>query len=357
MDRLWWNHITKAHKFLEDIISSALDGKSMILCLPENVPWRDTLLELVEDRLKLENPKNALDRMQCPEEEVGLFLLNRYCKAERRATYRFGMTYAEFLGKCEDTVLNDRYLWVSGISKNRYDEWISFIVEYRKNVRNKTPGVFILETQDDGFANRAGKGMKKLIFDHQIGAYDKFAFCALAASDRHCREYLRPYLADLVSTVCNRDIELCAECVLLGNAFLENSIQVIRDIVREKCRSNGKNYCFPGTEEEIRTKIWETQLKNIFPVIEKYRSSFIRKYRKYIDSALPITTSYGEQVVNPEDVEIGALVYMVGNGKIPLESREYETLVVFREARNRLAHLNMLEPDAVDLILRKGNLL
>lgn len=99
MDRLWWNHITKAHKFLEDIISSALDGKSMILCLPENVPWRDTLLELVEDRLKLENPKNALDRMQCPEEEVGLFLLNRYCKAERRATYRFGMTYAEFLGK------------------------------------------------------------------------------------------------------------------------------------------------------------------------------------------------------------------------------------------------------------------
>ncbi len=199
--------------------------------------------------------------------------------------------------------------------------------------------------------------MKKLIFDHQIGAYDKFAFCALAASDRHCREYLRPYLADLVSTVCNRDIELCAECVSLGNAFLENSIQVIRDIVREKCRSNGKNYCFPGTEEEIRTKIWETQLKNIFPVIEKYRSSFIRKYRKYIDSALPITTSYGEQVVNPEDVEIGALVYMVGNGKIPLESREYETLVVFREARNRLAHLNMLEPDAVDLILRKGNLL
>lgn len=219
MDRLWWNHITKAHKFLEDIISSALDGKSMILCLPENVPWRDTLLELVEDRLKLENPKNALDRMQCPEEEVGLFLLNRYCKAERRATYRFGMTYAEFLGKCEDTVLNDRYLWVSGIPKNRYDEWISFIVEYRKNVRNKTPGVFILETQDDGFANRAGKGMKKLIFDHQIGAYDKFAFCALAASDRHCREYLRPYLADLVSTVCNRDIELCAECVSLGNAF------------------------------------------------------------------------------------------------------------------------------------------
>lgn len=148
----------------------ALDGKSMILCLSENVPWRDTLLELVEDRLKLENPKNALDRMQCPEEEVGLFLLNRYCKTERRATYRFGMNYAEFLGKCEDTVLNDRYLWVSGIPKNRYDEWISFIVEYRKNVRNKTPGVFILETQDESFANRAGKGMKKLIFDHQIGA-------------------------------------------------------------------------------------------------------------------------------------------------------------------------------------------
>lgn len=207
MDRLWWNHITRAHKFLEDIISSALDGKSMILCLPEHVPWRDTLLELVEDRLQLENPKNALDRMQCPEEEAGLFLLNRYCKAARRATYRFGMTYAEFLGKCEDTVLNDRYLWVSGIPKSRYE----------------------------------------------------------------------------------------------------------------------------------------------------YRSSFIRKYRNQIVGALPITTSYGEQVANPEEVEIGVLVYLAGNGKIPLESREYETLAAFREARNRLAHLNTLEPDAVDLILREGN--
>lgn len=354
MDRLWWNHITKAHKFLEDIVGSAAEGKSIILSLPAYVPWRDTLLELVEEQLKLENPKNALDQICCPKEEVGLFLLNRYCRSERRATYRYGMTYAEFLGKCEDTVLNDRYLWVTDIPQNRFDEWIRFIVEYNKNVVDKTPAVFILETKGEGFANRAGKGMKKLVFDRQIGWYDKFAFCALAAADNRCREYLRPYLAELVATICSEDIELCAACVTRGQEFLEDPAGVIRDIIRSECRSSQENYTFSLSEEEIKTRVWETQLKSVFPVIEKYRSAFIRKHEKAISRALPITSSNGEKITNPQDVEIGTLVYMAGKGDISLDPAGYETLAAFRDARNRLAHLTALALDAVDLLLKKG---
>ena len=47
MDRLWWNHITKAHKFIEDLASAAVEGKSILLSLPQQVPWRETLLELL----------------------------------------------------------------------------------------------------------------------------------------------------------------------------------------------------------------------------------------------------------------------------------------------------------------------
>ena len=58
----------------------------------------------------MENPKNKLEVIECPEEEPGEFILQKYCKRETRAKYRYGVSYAQFLGKCQETVLNDRYV-------------------------------------------------------------------------------------------------------------------------------------------------------------------------------------------------------------------------------------------------------
>ncbi len=357
MDRLWWMNITKAHKFLEDIVSAAVEGRSIILSLPPNTPWRSTLIDLVVERLKMENPKNRLELFSCPEEEVGLFLLNKYVKKEKRAKYRYGMTYAYFLGNSEDTVLNDRYIWVTDIPRDRYKEWLDFIAEYNENVKNKTPAIFILETHDESLAKKAKKGIKKLAFDQNISAYDKFAFCALAATENACKEYMRPYLAELASTICNEDIELCAECVSAGNVFLKNPAKTIRDIVADKYRSDGKKYTFSKTENDIKTLVWETQLKNVFPVIEKYRSNVVKRYEQQIKNGLPITNAFDEVVKNPEDVEIGTLVLMAGKGKLALGDRDYQELLDFRDARNQLAHLGTLDFERVERLLWRGTYL
>lgn len=222
LDKVWWTHIIKAHKFEEDIVKAAAEGKSVLLSLPENVPWKNTLLDMVEEQLKQENYKNAFEYVECPKEEPGLFLLNNYCRREKRSSYRYGISYAEFLGKCQDIVLNDRYIWVHDIPQDRCEEWLDFVTEYNKNVKDKTPAIFILEVH--GFYGRSPKGIQKLVFDQAITAYDRFAFCALAASDSNtCREYLRPYLAELVSTVCRDDIELCAACIQKRREILKGS--------------------------------------------------------------------------------------------------------------------------------------
>lgn len=356
MDKVWWTHITKAHAFMEDIVASAAAGKSILLSMPKNVPWRDTLLEMVEDSLKLENSKNAFDYIPCPEENAGLFLLNKYCKKEKRASYRYGISYAEFLGKCEDIVLNDRYVWIYDIPQNKCEEWLDFITEYNKNVKEKTPAVFILEIQDECGTGKAKKGIHRLAFNQNINAYDRFAFCALAASDTStCKEYLRPYLAELVSSVCRDDIELCAECVRKGSQFLKSPEETLNQVISESSRSNGKSFVYSRSPEELKTLIWEAQLKNVFPVIEKYRSSFITKYRDSIKRALPISSAYGQQATTPEEVEIGMLIYLVGNGSIRLDnSSEYQELERFRDARNKLAHLSTVDFDTVDTILKKS---
>ena len=52
------------------------------------------------------------------------------------------------------------------------------------------------------------------------------------------------------------------------------------------------------------------------------------------------------------------LVYLVGNGNITLaDSSEYPELERFRDARNNLVHLNILEPEGVELILKRAETL
>jgi hypothetical protein len=56
---------------------------------------------------------------------------------------------------------------------------------------------------------------------------------------------------------------------------------------------------------------------------------------------LPVTSSYGEIYREPEDVEIGTLLFMTGdNFYLPYE--EYQELKRFKNARNDLSHLRNL---------------
>ena len=81
---------------------------------------------------------------------------------------------------------------------------------------------------------------------------------------------------------------------------------------------------------------------------------FINRYSNAIKNVLPLTTSYGEKVTNPADVELGTLIYMVGKGDLNISSREYAELERYRNARNKLAHMNLLDIGEVEIILKAG---
>ncbi len=354
MDQVWWNHIIKAHSFLEEIVSETVEGGSILLSLPDTIPWRNTLIDIVSERLRVENSKNKLEVIECPDMDPGEYLLEQYCKKEIRATYRYGVSYAKFLGLCQETVLNDRYLWISNIPSKKIDKWMDFVSEYQINVKDKTPGIFILEVHDDTLVKKSKKGVKSLVFNQSIGAYDKYAFCALAASQTACKEYVRPFLAEIVSSICEDDVELCAACVSFGKEFLESPLAVINRIIQNNYRSDGEKYSFNKNTDDIEGAIWESQLKYIFPLIEDYRKYFISRYSGAIKNVLPFATGYGEKVTSPEDVELGTLICMVGKGDLNISSKEYSELNRYRNARNKLAHMNLLDMNELDIILKTG---
>ena len=103
--------------------------------------------------------------------------------------------------------------------------------------------------------------------------------------------------------------------------------------------------------ESVENRIWEAQIKLLFPIVERYRTHFVKKYRKHIEKALPIETVFGDLIDDPLDVELGALSRLVNEKKVPLTPKEDNQLDAFKKIRNNLAHLRTLDYDQVMWVL------
>lgn len=353
MDKVWWNHIIKPKWFLNQMVECILKKKSVVLFVPKVIPWYNSMIELIEEQLHKESADYAFEMIESPidDKEVGEFLLEKYCKKEKRATYRPAISYAKFLGGSEDIVLHNRFIWVRHITKEKYEEWCNFIVEYKKTVgENRACAVFILEIMDPSIERLKRKNIDVMIYENIISEYDRYTFCALLASEINIKENLKQYLADLVASVCGNNIELCAMCIQKGIWFLKDPNGVLTEVLEQECREEGNCFDLKETGENIQNIIWNSQLRIFFPIIENYRSSFIHQYKAKFEKFLPVQNIFGEAIENVQDMEIGILCYLLEKEEFLLDvkEKEYEKLNHYRNARNKLAHLESLSFDVIE---------
>lgn len=353
MEEIWWRQIPKAHQFRRAITDSLLNDRSVILSIPATIPWWQTLYGLVEESLSLEDPCNRMQMISCPQEEVGEYLFFHYCEQEKRAGYRRGVSYAAFLAQSEGLVLNNRYLWVRDVRGGKLEEWTRFITEYNKNFPPNRPHArFLLETpEEEGHRRKAVKGLQRLVFSECVDEYDYFAFCALASTGASVTPALRTYLAELCATLCGKDAELCAACITRGQRFLEEPEKTLREIADDGVRSDGTRFDIRLAGSDVQELIWKSQIRTLFPILQQYRSDFVRRYREKIAASLPITNSFGEVIDDPQDVELGLLVLLVARQCLFISGEEYERLKLFRDARNSLAHMRPVDFSAASEIL------
>jgi len=354
MERILWEQITKAHHFVTQITSSLLDNGNVLLNVPENLPWRTTFYDTVEKVLLRENAMNTLKFIEAPEEEPGRYLLNHFCKKEKRSSYRYGISYAAFLAGSPDITLNSCYLWIRNLTGNKLDQWIRFIREYKRHLRSGEPhAVFILETADPAEPYRSLQEFRYFCFGSTIQEYDKFTFCALACSDVRIAPALRPYLVELTATLCSEDMELFPYCLERGSDFLQKPLETLCEITANRFRSDGSPFAPLPDTEDLRRRIWKSQLKLLFPVLEEYRSSFVSRYSDRIEECLPIENTFGEKITSPQDLQLGDLSLLIGRRvfDISLSPEEHQELMRFKKARDQLAHLKTVDYPTAERIL------
>lgn len=95
-----------------------------------------------------------------------------------------------------------------------------------------------------------------------------------------------------------------------------------------------------GDQRTIARRVWRAQLHIVFPWLEEVRLLVVERYRGRLAPALPLQTPYGTTIVTPEDLEFGALVYLLRN---QIDRRSVMMLARLGDIRNSLAHREPVE--------------
>ena len=138
MERIWWDNIPNAARYVRGISDAVHEEKSMVLVLPPETPWRTALAQIVEEKLA-DIPDRSLRRISSPEGAPGEYLLRRYCKKERQLAYRGTTSHAEFLAKEEESVLHTAILWLEIERPEEALAWVDFISAYQGFAHKEAP--------------------------------------------------------------------------------------------------------------------------------------------------------------------------------------------------------------------------
>ena len=350
MEYIWWDSVPKARAFIERLVDDMIQEKSLLLHTNHGIPWESSCIQIIRTNVQQQNSFRNFETLD-GSGEPGNILLQKFCSPEKRAMYRPAKGYARFFAENDDIVLHERYIWVTIPSSDALERWSRFVSEYcTYRSKGKTKAVFILQWH--GRLERERKrGIQIHSFDEAIDEYDCTVFTTMAASSISIPRLIQCYLAELASTVLQNDIELSAACLQRYREFLENPSGTIQQLLVEEQRSNGQPFEFEESPQAIDKKIWRAQVRAIYPYLEEYREQFVQKYWNAIDACLPIEAPYGECYTSPNDVGLGTLLHMANENQVLISQQEYEMLKYFRNARNKLSHLDVLSMEEINKLL------
>ncbi len=343
---IWWGQIGNSLRLLTKVTNNLRDCQSAVLQVPHNLPWRHDFYEAIDIRRSAFSGERRLVRLTWEAGmDPGEFVLDELCSNRVRADYWPGQSYAEYLGSKSELLMNDYYVWVTGIhNKADLSKWGEFVSQYHHVAKQlETSAVFILEY--DG-ANTDVPGVEKIVYT--VENYDCRVF-SLEAAAALGNTALRNYQAELALSICGNNPELCFALLMAGLNLLNNPVQAAMEVVSSAYSSEGLPFVAPD-EQQIQSSAWEATIVLLFPVLERYRMSFISKNETELARHLPISNSNGDRITDPRDLEIGALYYIVSSSSKVFATSDVDAIRLCRKVRNLLAHNKIVPLDDVQKI-------
>ena len=325
---IWWGQIGNSLRLLTKVTNNLRDCHSAVLQVPEKLPWRQDFYEAIDVRRSAFSGERRLMRLQWEENaDPGEFILDELCSKRVRADYWPGQTYAAYLGSRDDIMLNDYYVWITGVhNKADISRWAEFISQYERAAQQlENRAVYIVEY--DG-APADVPGVEKIVYN--VENYDCRVFCLETAAANNNTD-MHTYQAELALSIGDGDPELCDALLDLGDSLLNDPVKATTDL-----------YAVLGLEERPEQSIisaaWKATIILLFPILEQHRMGFVTNRKAELARHLPISNSNGDRVTDPFDLEVGSLCYIVTSAGKEFQTDEVDNLRLCRKVRNLLAH-------------------
>ena len=335
---LWWSRLVNSVRFLDDIKDAVIEGKSVIMNFSDSIPWFDDLTEALEQKLSFmtDTRSFAYDDVSSVTTEPAEYLFTNYFTESERKKYWIDESYEQFMAENNNTTLNHKILCITGINSDNAAPWLKTVSEYLEYRNSEERCIFIL------FVRQANTIGSKLISNFQysdyVTDYDCLMLCLTLMSSEKCRSVQKQYISELASSIAGNNVEIAGLLAKEGLSLAEDPYGTASQVLWDN------DIKITNLSEVVETAVWKAQIKLVFPRLEDFRRNLVQKYNDKIKMQLPITSSSGERIEKPSDVEIGPLFSIAGKGKF-LEKSEFDMLCKMRDARNMLAHSESIKFD------------
>lgn len=335
---IWWGQIGNSLRLLSEVAEHLQECRSAVLRLPERMPWRSAFYEAVDIRRSAFSGGRSMKRLAWRSGgDPGEFVLAQLCSAGVRADYWPGQPCADYLGGREDLLLNDYYVWITGVgTKTDLGKWTEFLTRYdRASAHLAKRAVFVVEYSGPAMESGGTDQIVCSVEDHDCRVFCLEAAAALKNAG------LREYQAELALRIGGGDPELCWALLRTGEDLLTDPVRAATRITSDSLASDGRRYR-TMTEQQIISAAWKAAVVLFFPVLEQWRMDFVTRHQQELRRHLPITNSNGEQVTDPADLEIGALYFIGSKPGSCFGAEEKAKIDLCRHTRNLLAHNKLI---------------
>lgn len=339
-EELWWGRTPNPARFQRDVLEQVELENSVVLNFPGDVPWRSVFISMLQNSLHQTSATRDFLVIEAPYErdpkkrmEPGEFILKNHCEQWDYDNYWPTQTYGQYLAS-KPVTLHQMYIYVNGIHRDECEAWFQFVRDYLESFpENAQHAVFLLEVQCSSVS-----GYRQLTFlnyQDYVSDYDGLMLCLAVTAPLRCSSTQKQYIAEIADHIAGENVEQAGQLADEGVALAQSPLETVGTLFADY------GYNSEDLEKRVHAAVWEAQIKIIFPKMEQFRSAFIRKHHEKLMGVMPVRNSNGETIYEPDELELGTL-YFICNTKCHVEQKDYEKLRSYREARNKLAHWDIL---------------
>ncbi len=371
----WWKDIAGPQNFVKRVSEILLENCIPLLSIPADLPWRHSMRNTVVEKLAENHPDlppdvfiiDAVD--ECPENNIGEFLLQKFANKEIASTYRprSGKTVQAYLTM--QGVLAKKIIWVKGLALEHVRAWIDFCRQFESC--SLEAGIFIIESRDSVPASLP-ELFCTIEFVQFVTRYDVVLFNSLLMSENSLAltKLRQGYISVAAAHLCEFDAELSGALLQDERWFQKDPLEILKEVAEDepfntRGERRGNTHVLTllraDRTKELMQRLWTAQIQILFPILELQRISIIGELYDQLKDILQneCIDQFSQRVYYPEELEFGTLTFLMSkrhdNGKrwlyVP-DDRLRNIIFTLRDCRNLLAHRHQCcTPEQVDFIL------